>query len=135
MLTLPRLHLLLAGLFCWAAVPFNTWAADTAHEEPRMPRLMDAAYRGDLAAVKALVAQGIDVNERNAYGATALMMAAGGTPVTSQTYEGSTEVLAYLIDHGADVNVIAGNDTTALRYAIMHHNIASVRLLLDRKLP
>lgn len=122
---------LLAAL-CWCfATSISALAANATHEEPRMSPLMDAAYRGDLAAVKRLVAQGINVNEKNAYGATALMMAAGGTPITSQTYDGSTEVLAYLIDHGAEVNVLGGNDTTALRFAVMHHNTDSVKLLLD----
>lgn len=109
----------------------STLAADTPHDEPRMSPLMGAAYRGDIATVKTLVAHGADVNEKNAYGATALMMAAGATPVSPPAHAGSTEVLAYLIDHGAEVNAIGGNDTTALRFAIMHHNMASVRLLID----
>jgi len=122
---------LLVTLFWFWAISLNAVAIGAAHEEPRMTPLMEAAYKGDLVAVRALVKQGVNANEKASYGATALMMAAGGTPVARQTYEGSTEVLAYLIDHGAEVNAAGGNDTTALRFAIMHHNVASVQVLLD----
>lgn len=128
---MPSLTGFLTALFCCCAVSINALAAGTTHDEPRMSPLMVAAYQGDIAAVKTLVAQGADVNEKNAYGLTALMMAAGATPVSPPAHAGSTEVLAYLIDHGADVNAVGGNDTTALRFAVMHHNLASVRLLLD----
>lgn len=105
------------------------WAA--TRDEPRMTPLMEAAYRGDLAMVRALVEHGADINEKNAYGATALMMAAGAGLVTPQTYQGDTGVLKYLIQRGADVNAVGGNDTTALRYAVMHGNARSAQVLLD----
>ena len=70
------------------------WA--TAHDEPRMTPLMEAAYRGDLAAVRALLAKGADINEKNAYGATALMMAAGAglTDATQRATLAASAVLA-----------------------------------------
>jgi ankyrin repeat protein len=42
------------------------------------------------------------------------------------------DLLAVLLDHGADVNMRSGDDRTALMHAAAHGWIASVRLLLSR---
>ena len=46
--------------------------------------LIDAAGRGDLAQVKALLAEGVDVNARDEMGVTPLMQASRMTPSTIQ---------------------------------------------------
>ena len=56
----------------------------------------EAAAAGDLERVKALMASGTDVNEKNRYAATALNLAAG---------KGKVEVVRYLLSKGADPNV------------------------------
>src|SRR5579871_5486979 len=55
-----------------------------------------AARKGDVEAVKALLAKGADVNAKTEYGATALSFAAD---------KGHTEIARILIRHKADVNV------------------------------
>lgn len=66
--------------------------------------LTSAAYNGDLETVKALVANGADVNAQNDQGITALFMA---------SYGGHIEVVKTLLSCGADVNTIttSGHDT------------------------
>ena len=58
--------------------------------------------------VKLLIAHGADVNQKNVRGATALMAAAGGGPLS---------VVEYLIEHGADVKARDKDGHTALMYA------------------
>src|SRR5208282_1997053 len=62
--------------------------------------LIDAATRGDMGAVQALLAEGADVNARTANGATALILA---------SEEGHREVAQALLAKGADVNAKASD--------------------------
>jgi ankyrin repeat protein len=83
-----------------------------------------AARKGDIAAVKALLAKGVDVNTKSRYGATALSFACDRE---------NTELVRVLIEHGADVNV---QDTfykaTPIVWAGQKGNAEIVKLLLDR---
>jgi len=77
---------------------------DAPDEYGRTP-LMRAAARGDLQAVKDLLAQGANVNGSSGDGYTALLSAA---------FYGNSEIVEYLLDHGADVNARDKNGLTAL---------------------
>lgn len=70
--------------------------------------LMLAAFRGDAAAVRALLERGADVNARDKDGDTALMFAA---------YKGHTEIVSLLLERGANVYARARNGWTAKRAA------------------
>jgi len=59
-------------------------------------QLQDAARKGDSAAVKALLDEGVDVNTRFRYNATALFFACDA---------GNVDVVKVLLDHGADLNL------------------------------
>jgi uncharacterized protein len=76
----------------------------------RADALSEAARRGDAAAVKTLLDEGVDVNTRFRYNRTALSFAAD---------RGHVEVVKVLLDRGADVTV---KDTfysaTALTWAV-----------------
>ena len=63
---------------------------------------------GNLEMVKLLIANGADVNLKNARGATALMAAA---------IDGIPSVVRYLLEQGADVNASDKDGTTALMCA------------------
>src|SRR5215468_12554696 len=65
----------------------------TAQADPGA--LLDAAGRGDVGAVQAALAAGVDVNTRSPEGATALMLAAD---------KGQLAVVETLLFRGADVN-------------------------------
>src|SRR5262249_42810315 len=83
-----------------------------------------AARKSDVAAVKAMLDKGVDVNSKNHYGATALSYACD---------RGSVEMVRLLIERGADVNV---QDTfyraTPLTWAAGKGYVEIVNLLLDK---
>src|SRR5258708_10410717 len=62
-------------------------------------QLQEAARKGDAATVKKLLDQGVDVNTKFRYNATALFYACD---------HGHLEVVKVLLDHGADMS---GKDT------------------------
>jgi uncharacterized protein len=84
---------------------------------------IDAAYRGDAAAVQALIEAGVDINAKNKGGMTALWLASQG---------GHTAVVETLLARGADVNVKADNGATALTQASQEGHLAIVLALLDK---
>ncbi|HXI38918.1 MAG TPA: ankyrin repeat domain-containing protein [Bryobacteraceae bacterium] len=86
--------------------------------------LLAAVRKGDAARVKALLAQGADVNAKSPYGATGLFFAAD---------RGNVEIIRILLDHGANVNV---KDTfygaTALSWATQKERWEVIKLLLGK---
>lgn len=101
-------------------------ASDRANVNVRGARdvtpLMHAAAFGSVEAVEILLASGADVNAKDAFGATALLWAAGD-PRKAQI----------LVEHGADVNATTTRGRTPLIFAASHDgNIETVRLLLAK---
>lgn len=82
--------------------------------------LMFAARVGDLESVKLLVAAGARVDDADAWGVSATAMAA---------HAGFAEVVAYLLDKGADPNS-KGGGFTALHAAVSHRDERMVAALL-----
>jgi ankyrin len=82
--------------------------------------LMFAARVGDLASAKLLLAAGANVNDADAWGVSAMVLAA---------HSGFTEMVEFLLDHGADANAI-GPGFTALHEAIMRRDERMVTALL-----
>lgn len=84
--------------------------------------LHQAAHRGDVAQVRALLRRGVDPDARDSYGGTALHAA---------MFQGNVEVVELLIAHGFDVNAIGPrNGYTPLHDAVWANNVAAARLLL-----
>lgn len=81
-----------------------------------------AALRGDVTVVRTLISQGVDVNEQDTYGYTALMAAAS---------EGYAEIVELLINEGADVNQPDSSGGTALMNPSLRGHVEVVRLLLN----
>ena len=106
---------LLALLLLSARIAF---AEDPAEE------LLAAARKGDVAAVRAFLDKGVDVNSKNRYGATALSYACD---------RGNLDLVTLLIERGADVNA---TDTfykaTPITWATMNGHADVVKVLLAK---
>ena len=97
---------------------------DDLMPQNNQPELIDAIIHGGSGQkANALIAQGADVNVRNAHDQTPLMLAA---------YYGYADTVRLLIDKGADVNAINSSHTTALVDAIVTEgHVEVVKLLID----
>lgn len=129
-------------------------AAGLAAAEPDR-RLVDAAARQDAAAVRALIAEGVDVDERRADGATALLWAAhwddheaaaallaagaeadaaddhGVTPLVRASENASAAMVDALLAAGADADAAQANGLTPLMVAARTGAAGIVRALLE----
>jgi outer membrane protein assembly factor BamB len=85
--------------------------------------LWEAAKKGDVDAVKALLDKGVDVNAKTDYGATALHFAAD---------KGHVEIVKVLLKHKADVNA---KDTfynaRPLAWAVMRSHVEVIKVLIE----
>jgi hypothetical protein len=103
-------------------VPLAVSAQDS--KQALNDQFFEAARKGDVAAVTALLDKGVDVNTKFRYGTTALFKAAE---------RGNTDVVKLLLARGADVTV---KDTfysaTAMTWALDNHHVEVVRLLLEK---
>jgi ankyrin repeat protein len=82
--------------------------------------LMFAARVGDLESARLLVAAGADVNDADAWGVSATVLAA---------HSGYDELVEFLLDRGADANAAAAG-FAALHVAIMRRDEKLVRVLI-----
>jgi ankyrin repeat protein len=80
----------------------------------------DAIKRGVIESVRDLLDRGIEVDARDRYGQTGLMLAA---------HAGHGEVVATLIDHRAKLNITAKFGLSALMLAIVAGHTEIARLL------
>jgi outer membrane protein assembly factor BamB len=97
-------------------------AAGTLRAADPKEALWEAARKGDAKAVEALIKQGVDVNAKTAYGATALSFAAD---------QGHREVVRALLKAKADVNAAdTFYSATPVMWAVMHDHPDIVRDLV-----
>lgn len=89
--------------------------------------LINAAYKGDLPRLKALLDIGADVNARMANGSTN-----GSTVLMVASLTGDREIVQALLDKGADVNATNNSGFTALMMASQEGRLEVVRALLDK---
>ncbi len=140
---------LLVAVWCLASI-------SGSGAQSRDSRLIDATKRQDVAAVRALLKQQVDVNATDADGSTALhwaaqrnslelvtlLMGAGAkasastryrvTPLYLASLNGNAAVMERLLDAGADANGLAHEGQTMLMTAALAGHADAVRLLLTR---
>ncbi len=85
--------------------------------------MVNAAARGDWNKVRSLVREGADVNARNGWGESALMIA---------SWHGRREVVRWLLENSADINATNANHWNALMMAAARGNREVVEQLLAR---
>lgn len=86
-------------------------------------RLHAAVRKSDLAEAATLIANGVDVNVRDA---------SGSTPLLEAAYAGNVEMCQFLLQHGADVNAHnLETGSTALQYAVANGRVAVEKVLLS----
>src|SRR3989344_905148 len=91
--------------------------------------LDQAARDGNLPEVKRLLEKGENPNDLNKWGTTALT----GASTYKADSAPHTEIVRYLVTHGADVNKRVADGTTALNEASFWGHIETVRVLLGAK--
>jgi len=116
--------------------------------------LMNASADGANEQVKGFLSSGIDVNEKNNYGWTALNHAArsghvetakllvekgakvdavddtGWTPLMRAAQKGHTPMVKFLIEKGADVNAVNADGWTALMWASLRKKLSTIKYLV-----
>lgn len=91
-----------------------------------MTALMKAVKNNEVALVRELIKQGVNVNELDANQDAPLIMAA---------YKGYTDIVKWLLEAGADVAVVdPGMKATALHAAAYAGNAEAAKLLLESKI-
>jgi ankyrin repeat protein len=83
-------------------------------------RWEQAVRRADLEALKRLLS-GLDIDARDRHGQTGLMIAA---------HNGHANVVAFLVDHGAELNHTAKYGLSALMLGVIGAHIEIVRMLV-----
>ena len=113
---------ILIGALLGSAAVLPLVGADEDDRYSPVHTILRAAREGD-AALKALLAKGVDINATDEDGETALMEAAD-----SRRYTGALRVL---IANGANVNQADEDGETALMRAADEGTVEAVRLLLQ----
>jgi ankyrin repeat protein len=136
-------------LFC-SFFPFTAYTGDMTDE------LISASKNGDAAKVKDLVAKGVNVNEKDEYGSTALIHAVKNNctkcvnvliengadvniknistyfPLIIASEDGSIEIVKILLNSGADPNLKNGYEWTALMKAVVAGHVKVVEELMAK---
>ena len=87
-------------------------------------RLSEAAFTGNIAAMKQMLADGADPNTKDPQ--------SGSTLLATAALMGHTKIVALLLEHGADVNVRSRDGGTALHAAAFLGRAETVKLLLEK---
>jgi hypothetical protein len=102
------------------------------HPDSAFVKLIDAAERGNIAAIRAQVAGGFDVRATDTCGESVLAVAISGLEVAVATPAPHRyEVVTALLQLGFDPNQLDSEGTGALTEAMLAMDTEMLRLLLD----
>jgi ankyrin repeat protein len=121
----PSLALKVKAIFYFPSAGFGLFIFQEMPKKASSPgkQLHDACKSGEIAAVRKLLDNGVDMNWKNTFGDTALIYA---------SVHGHVEIIKLLLDRGAQIDTRDNIEGTALMNACFHGKIDCVRLLLDR---
>ncbi|MFT3819180.1 MAG: ankyrin repeat domain-containing protein [Rubrivivax sp.] len=111
------------ALLLGPAPPARAQTPPRPDELAQMPPLHQAAHRGDLAALRRLLAAGADVDGRDAHGRTPLHVA---------TFARQRPAIALLADAKADLGLLENDRYDAVTIAAVADDEDSLKLLLQR---
>ena len=113
------------------AVTGSSWGAETLtpsfSAQGVVGNLLQAARQGDLLLVKTSIAEGANVNCRGTNGLTPLLQTVSGA--TAPFEAGRRQCVAFLLEHGAEVDAKDSDGRTALIHATRAGDLETVRLL------
>ncbi len=101
----------------------NVNEPSTNEKNPFNTPLMIAAWGGRLESVQILFENGACVNQQD--------KGNGFTPLIKAVFKGNTDIVKYLLEHGADKGVFSFEKKTALDYAYEKNHQELIRLLED----
>ncbi len=106
---------------CQKGTEITTRPATTPQNKVQLTRaqiaMLELAAEGNTAAVKDLLANGVDVNMRGND---------NNTPIMEAAYAGKTETVKLLLDHGADLSAKKNDGETVITLGGGHPEIAAL---------
>ena len=96
--------------------------APSLNESANYQSIHNAAYTGDLKGLRNLIAQGVNIEERDKSGRTALHIA---------TYARQQEVVKLLAEKGADMNALEYDDYDVVTIAAVDNDLSMLNLVLE----
>ena len=115
-----RLLLLFSLFLCLAVTPMSPSQADQAAASLQA-KFLNAAVENDSVTVQELLAQGVDIESRDANGRSALLLA---------THHNAIDVARILIDRGANVNAMDNITDSPYLYAGAEGRLEILRMTL-----
>jgi ankyrin repeat protein len=101
----------------------STFLLEMSSSSSSGQQLINSIWIGDIASVRKLLDEGVDVNWKNGNGWTALMYA---------SIQGHVEGFKLLLDRGAQIDIKNNDGSSALIIASYNGRFECVRLLLER---
>ncbi|XP_078346990.1 uncharacterized protein LOC144632258 isoform X1 [Oculina patagonica] len=107
-------------------IDVNAGKGETHSTENQDWKLLHSAVRGgNVAIIETVLARGLDIESKNSYGSTPLMVAALNCKM---------EVVNYLLDKGADPSLTGEYGKNLLHFASQGGNVAIIETMLSRGL-
>ncbi|MEO9481932.1 MAG: ankyrin repeat domain-containing protein [Ekhidna sp.] len=114
---------MLLSLFAFTSCESNSQETEEASNDAPKMTIHEAAFLGDVEALKAHIAAKTDLNQKDQF---------GSAPLTIAAIFGKPKVAKLLIEAGANLNIKSGDGSTPLHSAAFFCRKEIVQMLLDK---